>query len=117
MSALNDQKNIKLSDKLEVNNTETVKKDVKPAKKFQFSSYPMRLKNIFFPNNPSLSRRILKPSFVLGILLGFSISYYYNSIEVFSFIKILQLTDQFFRVLFCCKKKHYILSSPRVRER
>ena len=86
MSTSNDQTNFNLNEKIELKNGEEVKIDVKPTKRFKFSLYPMRLKKIFSPENPTLLKRVFKPSFVLGILLGFSIGYYYTSIEVFTFM-------------------------------
>ena len=86
MSASNEHTNINLNEKIELKNSEEVKIDVKPAKRFKFSLYPMSLKKILYPENPTLLKRILKPNFVLGILLGFSIGYYYTSVEVFTFL-------------------------------
>lgn len=86
MSASNEHTNINLNEKIELKKTEEIKIHVKPAKRFKFSLYPKRIKNILSPENPPLLKRILKPSFVLGILLGFSIGFYYTSIEVFTFL-------------------------------
>jgi len=75
-----------------------IKTEIKPENKANFSSnteikkninfipFRKKLSNIISPENPSYLRRIIKPNFVFGFLIGFSVNFYYNSGKIYSFI-------------------------------
>lgn len=48
---------------------------------------PKRLNKFFYPEKPKILDRLIKPNFALGILLGFSINYYFRFFEIYEYLK------------------------------
>jgi len=74
------------NEKTDVKNENTPKSDMKPYKRSKFSFIPQTLRNI--RDNPVYLRKAFKPNFVIGILLGFSINYYFAASVIFEYLAI-----------------------------
>lgn len=72
------------NEKIEIKNPETVNLDKKHPQRF--SIIPQSLRKIFNPANPTFLQRTFKPALFFGILLGFSITYYYHANEIMYFL-------------------------------
>jgi len=88
MSASNNQTNI-IKEKFENKINETINKEIEAYQKSKLVEklFPMKLTKKFYPENQGMLRRILKPSFVIGILIGYSFHYHFTYLDIYNFMK------------------------------